>query len=72
MPAAPVCVKSFSRSTVSFVYQEWSTAQKISSQLDTTVGTIGVNMGQYPLEMLSTPCGVHAMGIEAVLRATQY
>ena len=38
----------FSRSTVSCVYQEWSTSQRTSSQLDTTVGSIGVNMSQHP------------------------
>jgi hypothetical protein len=37
----------FSSSTVSCVYQEWSTTQRTSSQLDTTVGSIGVNMGQH-------------------------
>jgi hypothetical protein len=45
----------FSSTTVSRVYQEWSTAQRTSSQLDTTVGIIGVNMGQHPCGMLSTP-----------------
>ena len=30
---------------VSRVYQEWYTTQRTSSQLDTTVGSIGVNMG---------------------------
>ena len=34
----------FSHSTVSCVYQEWYTAQRTSSQLDTTVGSIGVNI----------------------------
>ncbi|CDQ57070.1 unnamed protein product [Oncorhynchus mykiss] len=33
---------------VSRVYQEWSTTQRTSSQLDTTVRSIGVNMGQHP------------------------
>jgi hypothetical protein len=50
----------FSRSTVSRVYQEWSTTQRTPSQLDTTVGSIGVNMGQHPCGMLSTACRVHA------------
>jgi hypothetical protein len=36
----------FSCSTVSCVYQDWSTTQRTSSLLDTTVGSIGVNMGQ--------------------------
>jgi hypothetical protein len=35
----------FSHSTVSRVCQEWSTTQRTSSQLDTTVGSIAVNMG---------------------------
>ena len=35
----------------------------------TTLRSIGVNMGQHPCGMLSTPCGVHARQIEAVLRA---
>jgi hypothetical protein len=34
-------------------YQEWSTTQRTSSQLDTTVGSIGFNMVQHP-------CGVQA------------
>ena len=51
----------FSRSTVSCLYQEWSTTQRTSSQLDTTVGSIGVNMVQHPCGMLSTPCRVHAL-----------
>jgi hypothetical protein len=51
----------FSRSTVSRVYEEWSTIQRTSSQLDTTVGSIGVNLGQHPCGMLSTPCRVHAL-----------
>jgi hypothetical protein len=42
-------------STVSCVYQEWSTTQRTSSQLDTTVGSIGVNMGQHSCGTLSTP-----------------
>jgi hypothetical protein len=33
------------------VYQEWSTTQRISSQLDTTVGSIGVNMSSIPVEL---------------------
>jgi hypothetical protein len=40
----------FSRSTVSRVYQECYTTQSTSSQLDTTLGTNGVNMGQHPVE----------------------
>ena len=64
------------RSTVSRVYQEWSSTQIISSQLDTTVGSIGVNMGQHPSGMVSTPCRALLRRIEAVLRAkggaTQY
>ena len=43
--------------------------QKTSSQLDTTVGSIGVNMGQHPCGTLSTPCKVMPRQIEAVLRA---
>ena len=50
----------FSCSTVSHVYQEWSTTERTSSQLDTTVGSIGVNMGQHPFGRLLTPCRVHA------------
>ena len=48
----------FSHSTV---LREWSTTQKTSSQLDTTVGSIGVNMGQHLYGMLSTPCRVHVL-----------
>uniref|UniRef100_A0A8K9UQS3 Uncharacterized protein n=1 Tax=Oncorhynchus mykiss TaxID=8022 RepID=A0A8K9UQS3_ONCMY len=40
-----------SRSTVSCVYQEWSTTQRTSNQLDTTVGSIGVNTCQHPSEL---------------------
>ena len=43
------------------VYKEWSTTQWTSSKLETTVGIIGVNTGQHPRGMLSTPCRVHAM-----------
>ena len=43
----------FSRSTVSHVYQEWSTTQRTFSQLDTTVVSIGV---KHPCGTLSTPC----------------
>jgi hypothetical protein len=39
----------FSCSTVSCVYQEWSTTQRISSQLDTNVGSIGVTGGWWHL-----------------------
>jgi hypothetical protein len=46
----------FSCSTVYLVYPEWSTTQRTSSQLDTTVGSIGVNMGQYPCGTVSTYC----------------
>jgi hypothetical protein len=42
-------------STFSRLYQDWSSTQRTSSQLDTTVGSIGVNMGQHPCGMLSTP-----------------
>jgi hypothetical protein len=38
----------FSHSTVTHVYQEWFTTQRTSSQLDPTVGSIGVKMGQHP------------------------
>jgi predicted alpha/beta hydrolase len=41
----------FSHSTVSRVYQEWSTIQRTSRKLDTTVGRIGVNIGQDPRGM---------------------
>jgi predicted alpha/beta hydrolase len=51
----------FSQSTVSHVYQEWSTTQRTCSQLDTTVGSIGVNMGQHPCGKLSTLCRVNAL-----------
>jgi hypothetical protein len=44
----------------SFPYQEWSTTKRISSLINTTVGSIRVNMGQHPSGMLSIPCRVHA------------
>jgi hypothetical protein len=43
-----------------FLYQEWSTTERTSSQLDTTVGSTDINMGQYPCGTLTTPCRVHA------------
>ena len=55
----------FSCSTVSCVYQEWSTTQRTSSLLDTTVGSIGVNMGQNAFGTLQSM----PQQIEAVLRA---
>ncbi|XP_031641308.1 E-selectin-like [Oncorhynchus kisutch] len=51
------------------VYQEWSTTQRTSRQLETTVGSIGVNMSQHPCGMLSTPCRITVRRIEAVLSA---
>ena len=50
----------FTHSKVSHVYQELSTTQRTSSQIDTTVGSFGVNMGWHPCRMLSTPCRVHS------------
>jgi hypothetical protein len=55
----------FPRSTVSHVYQEWSTTQRTSSQLDTTVGRIGASIPVeqgYLVEFMPQQ-------IEAVLRA---
>jgi hypothetical protein len=49
----------FLHSTASHVCQEWSTTQGRSSQLDTTLGSFGVNMGQHPCGTLSTPCRIH-------------
>jgi hypothetical protein len=46
----------FSHSTVSRLCQDWSTTQRTSSQHDTTVGSIGVEMGQHPCGMLLTHC----------------
>ena len=45
--------------TGSHVYQEWFTAKRTSSQHDTTMGSVGVNMGQHPCGMLLTHCRVH-------------
>ena len=42
--------------TVSRLCQDWSTTQRTSSQHDTTVGSIGVEMGQHPCGMLLTHC----------------
>ena len=50
----------FSCSTVLRVYQEWSTTQRTFGQLHTTVGCIGVNMGQHPCGTLLTRCRVYA------------
>jgi hypothetical protein len=55
-----VTLLGFSWSTVSRVCQGWSSTKRTSSQFDTTVGSIGVNMGQHPRRTLSTPCRVHA------------
>ena len=55
------CCFKITLSTVSCVHQEWSTTQRISSHFDTTLGSFGVNMGQHPCGMLSTPCRVHAL-----------
>jgi hypothetical protein len=55
-----VTLLGFSCSTVSCVFQEWSSTERPSSQLDTTEGSIGVNMGQHPCITLSTTCSVHA------------
>jgi hypothetical protein len=49
------------RCWVSRVYEEWSTTQRTSSQLDKTVGSIGVNMGQHPCGTPSTPCRGHEL-----------
>jgi hypothetical protein len=51
----------FLHSTVSHVYREWSTTKRTSSQLGTNVGSIGINIGQYPCGTLSISCGVHAL-----------
>jgi hypothetical protein len=59
----------FSRPTVSRVYQERSTILRTSNQLDTTVGSIGFNMGQHLGGTLLTPCRVHARLLEDILRA---
>jgi hypothetical protein len=66
----------FSCSTVSCVYQEWSTTQRTSRQVDTTVGSIGVNMGHHPCSHFLHLVESMPWRIEAVLRAkggaTQY
>ena len=59
----------FSRSTVSCVYQEWSTTQRTSRQLDTTVGSIVVNMSQDPRGTLWHLVDAMLLQIEAGLRA---
>jgi hypothetical protein len=50
----------FKLNSFPFLYQGWSTTQWTSSQLDTTVGCIGVNMGQHPcgtaFDTLKSPC----------------
>ena len=49
----------FSRSTVSCVYQEW-TSKGHPANFAQLWGRIGVTMGQHPCGTLSTPCRVHA------------
>ena len=51
----------FSHLTVSCVYQEWSTTQRHAANFDTTVRSIGVNMGQHLCGTLSAACRVHAL-----------
>ena len=50
----------FSSSTVSSMYQEWSSTRRTSNQLDTTMGSIRVNVSQHPRGKLSTFCRVRA------------
>jgi hypothetical protein len=50
----------FSHSTVSRVYQEWSTTQRTSSQLDTIMGSNGVNIAEHRCGTLLAPCRIHA------------
>ena len=59
---------SCSGSAVSHVCQQWSTTQRTSSKLDTTVGSFGINMDKHPCGTILTPCRVHAPRIEAVLK----
>jgi hypothetical protein len=68
VPGGPVCVKN--RNAAGFFHaQPFSMCIKTGptpkefSQLDTNVGSIGVNMGQHPSGTLSTPCGAVAPAI---------
>ena len=51
----------FSCSTVSRVYQDWTTTQRTYSHLETTVRSIGVSMGKHPCGTLSTAWRVHSL-----------
>ena len=46
----------FSRSTVSCVYQEWSTTQRTSNQLDTTGEALESIRASIPLNFSNTLC----------------
>ena len=48
---------------------EWSTTKRTSSQLDTTVGSVGVNMGSITVECFRHLVESRPRQIEAVLRA---
>jgi hypothetical protein len=63
----------FSCSTVSRVYQEWSSSEKTSSQLDTIVESIEVNMGQHACETLFLPQGstTHITQTNIIIHKTQ-
>ena len=59
----------FSRSTVSPVNQEWSTTQRASSQLDTTVGSIKINKTSIHVENFGHLVESMPWRVETVLRA---
>jgi hypothetical protein len=52
---------SVSRAAMLQCIKDGPPPKETSSQLDTTVGSIGVNMGQHPYGTLSTPCRVHTL-----------
>jgi hypothetical protein len=62
-------LQGFSHSTVSGVYQEWSTTRRTSSQLDTTVGSIGVSWSSVPMERFQHLVESMPQQIETVLRS---
>jgi hypothetical protein len=59
VPGAPVCVKNCNAAGFPMLNSFLCVSkmfQSTSSQLDTTVGSIGVNMGQHPCGTHPTPC----------------
>ena len=76
VPGAPVYVKNCNAAGF-FMLNSFPCASRMVhqpkdiSQLYTTVGSIGVNIGQHPCGTLSIPCGVHALTNRGCSEATK-